>query len=74
VEGKLRRFEIWREGDSYSIHALQPLRRWPTESDRRATEEEVRNELEDEFRLSNVTIERIKFQDLPSGGRIEVWD
>jgi hypothetical protein len=32
----------------------------------------VRNELEDEFRLSNVAIEHVKFQDFPDGRRIEI--
>jgi hypothetical protein len=72
ARGKLRRFEVWLEGDSYRIHDLQTFHRWSAESDRRATEEDVRSDLEDEFRLSNVTIERVKFQDLPSGGRIRV--
>jgi hypothetical protein len=68
--GKLRRFSIDIVGHNYHITGFDPLSVWPSEPDRRATEENVRRELEEEFRLENVIIEHVKFKELPSGVRI----
>jgi hypothetical protein len=73
-DGKLRRFSIDRVGDNYHITGFDPLSVWPPEPDRRATEENVRRELEEEFRLENVKIEPVKFKVLPSGLKIIAKD
>jgi hypothetical protein len=48
-QGKLRRFSIDIVGDNYHIVELDPLKSWRQEPDRRATENNVRRELEEEF-------------------------
>jgi hypothetical protein len=64
--GKVRSFSVWREEDSYRVYDLRTFAvRWPAKTFRKATEENVRKEMAREFHLSNVTIERVKFQRLP---------
>jgi hypothetical protein len=65
ARGRLRRFSIWREGESFCIYDLQTYVLRRAEYYLLATKENVRKELEYEFHLRNVTIERVKFQQLP---------
>jgi hypothetical protein len=62
---RLRHFSIWREGESFCIYDLQAHALRRAESFLLATRVNVRKELEYEFRLRNVTIERVKFHQLP---------
>ena len=69
-QGKLRRFSIDIIGDNYSIPELDASKFRPPEPDRHVTDGAVRRELEEEFRLENVTIEHVRFKELSSGLRI----
>jgi hypothetical protein len=65
ARGRLRRFSIWLEGESFCIYDLQTYALRRAEYYLLATKENVRKELEYEFHLRNVTIEHAKFQQLP---------
>jgi hypothetical protein len=58
-EGKRRDFEIKRKGETYRIIDIETLKWWRSSAYQRATDEEVRRDLEVYFKLSDVSIDEV---------------